>query len=319
MQNKEFSPISATKLRAENQKKNSDRILVRDYVKMVEIGAFQPEYHIKQRVSFNVSLEVKTQKLPFHDNVDFVLSYDNIIEIIEEEVNADRVDLLETLAEHIALSCLGLEGVLEAMVRIEKLDKGAGKLGVEILRRSSETGKDILKSRRDRTIELNVQKRIPNTGLLFVSNSIIENSHTPTLHNFLVKTEKKWVVCFSEIFKSFLKYNDDNNDIKIRLMAISQSAIKFQGFYPKWPLARSKTEVSFLLKNDASCLWCPKNNFMGKETYHSLGESFSYSLAADLAKNLFLTDIYIFSNDKEANLLKKKFSPKGIKVKTISI
>ena len=73
---------------------------------------------------------------------------------------------METLAEHVALSCLGLEGVLEATVRIEKLDKGAGKLGVEIVRRSSETAKNLLRSRHYRKREANVQKRVPNSGLL---------------------------------------------------------------------------------------------------------------------------------------------------------
>ena len=317
MQKKEFTTISSPKLDSVSQKKNIDRILVRDYLKLIEIGAFQTEYKVKQRVSFNVSLEVKPQSFPLHDNVDCVLSYDNIIDIINEEINGGRVDLLETLAEHVALSCLGLEGVLEATVRIEKLDKGAGKLGVEIIRRSSETAKNLLRSRHYRKRELNVQKRVPNSGLLFVSSSIFQGDLKDDLKGFLLKTKKSWVICFSEIFDIFLKYNGDANDLKIRLMAISQSAIKFQGEHPEWPLARSMTEVSFLLKNKNSCLWCPKIDLIGSELYQSLENSLSYSLAADLAKNIFLREMYILSNDQQAISLKNKFLPAGIKVKEI--
>ena len=85
------------------RKANVDYILVRDYVREIDIGAFQSEYGVKQRVSFNVILEVNTDNYPMHDNVDLVLSYDNIIEIIEDEIGHKRVALLETLAEQIAL------------------------------------------------------------------------------------------------------------------------------------------------------------------------------------------------------------------------
>ena len=97
MQKKEYAAVSTSKLSSEAQRKNIDRILVRDYLKLIEIGAFQSEYKVKQRVSFNVSLEVKPQSFPLHDNVDCVLSYDNIIDIIDDEVKFGRVDLLETL------------------------------------------------------------------------------------------------------------------------------------------------------------------------------------------------------------------------------
>ncbi len=319
MQKKEVTTIPTPKLGSESQKKNVDRILVRDYLKLIEIGAFQSEYKVKQRVSFNVSLEVKPQNFPLHDNVDYVLSYDNIIEIIDEEVDCGRVDLLETLAEHVALSCLGLEGVLEATVRIEKLDKGAGKLGVEIVRRSSEAAQNLWKNRHYRKRELNVQKRIPNSGLLFVTNSIFKSDFQEDLKAFLSISKKSWVICFSEILDIFLEYSGDANDLKIRLMAMSQSAIKFQGQNPEWPLARSMTEVSFLLKNRKSCLWCPKIDLVSSEVYRSLENSFSYSLAADLAKNLLFTDMYVLSNDKQAIFLKNKFLPSGLKVKIIKI
>ena len=190
-------------------------------------------------------------------------------------------------------------------------------MAVRLSDKSSETAKNLWRIRHYRKRELNVQKRVPNSGLLFVTSSIFESDLEKDLNVFLSNSKKNWVVCFSEIFDRFLKYTGDANDLKLRLMAMSQSAIKFQGLNPEWPLARSMTEVSFLLKNKNSCLWCPKIDLIGSELYQSLENSLSYSLAADLAKNLFLREMYILSNDQQAISLKNKFLPAGIKVKEI--
>ena len=72
---------------AAKKKENEDYILVRDYVREIDIGAFQSEYGVKQRVSFSVILEVSSNNYQMHDDVDLVLSYDNIIEIIEDAID----------------------------------------------------------------------------------------------------------------------------------------------------------------------------------------------------------------------------------------
>ena len=96
MLTEEFKKKDPLDLGGKKKKANVDQILVRDYVKEIDIGAFQSEYGVKQRVSFNVILEVNTDNQPMHDNVDLVLSYDNIIEVIEDEIGQKRVALLET-------------------------------------------------------------------------------------------------------------------------------------------------------------------------------------------------------------------------------
>jgi 7,8-dihydroneopterin aldolase/epimerase/oxygenase len=71
------------------------------------------------------------------DDVDQVLSYDTITEAIEAEIAAERINLLETLAERVAARCLGDPRVLRTFVRIEKLDRIPGAVGVEIVRARS--------------------------------------------------------------------------------------------------------------------------------------------------------------------------------------
>lgn len=115
----------------------ADRISVRDYTRSVEIGAFATERGVEQRVRFNVVLEVCHSAASAEDDVDRVLSYDTITEAIEAEIAAERINLLETFAERIAARCLADPRALRAFVRVEKLDRIPGAVGVEIVRARS--------------------------------------------------------------------------------------------------------------------------------------------------------------------------------------
>ncbi|MGB8621236.1 MAG: dihydroneopterin aldolase, partial [Paracoccaceae bacterium] len=111
-----------------------DRISLRDHVVEVEIGAFQAERGATQRVRFNVVVELRPSPTPLDDDVDRVLSYDTITEAIALELSSERLNLLETLAERIAQRLLAEPQPMRVFVRIEKLDRGPGALGVEIVR-----------------------------------------------------------------------------------------------------------------------------------------------------------------------------------------
>ena len=115
-----------------------DRISLRDHVVEVEIGAFQQERGHRQRVMFNVVVEVRPAPQPLNDDVDRILSYDRITEAIAAELAAERLNLLETLAERLAERILAEPQAMRAFVRIEKLDVGPYKLGVEIVRSRAE-------------------------------------------------------------------------------------------------------------------------------------------------------------------------------------
>ena len=121
-----------------------DRISLRDHIVEVEIGAFQKERGHTQRVLFNVVVEVRPAPIPLNDDVDRILSYDRITEAIDLELAAERLNLLETLAERVAERILNLPQAMRAFVRIEKLDIGPFKLGVEIVRSRAEAALQVL-------------------------------------------------------------------------------------------------------------------------------------------------------------------------------
>ncbi|MGO4910261.1 dihydroneopterin aldolase [Pseudorhodobacter sp. W20_MBD10_FR17] len=111
-----------------------DRISVRDYVVEVEIGAFARERGLLQKVRFNIVVEVAPVPQPLDDDVDLILSYDRLTEAVTHELGAERINLLETLAERVALRILREYQAMRVFVRIEKIDRGPFDLGVEIVR-----------------------------------------------------------------------------------------------------------------------------------------------------------------------------------------
>ncbi len=111
-----------------------DRISLRDHVVEADIGAFQKERGHRQRLRFNIVVEVRAIPAPLEDDVDRILSYDRLTEAIADELAAERVNLLETLAARVAERILAARQAMRVFVRIEKLDRGPGALGVEIVR-----------------------------------------------------------------------------------------------------------------------------------------------------------------------------------------
>ncbi|REJ64430.1 MAG: dihydroneopterin aldolase, partial [Proteobacteria bacterium] len=101
-----------------------DRISLRDHIVEVEIGAFQLERGVTQRVSFNIVVEVQPIEQPILDDVDRILSYDRLTEAIAIELGAERLNLLETLAQRIADRILLEPQAIRVFIRIEKLDRG---------------------------------------------------------------------------------------------------------------------------------------------------------------------------------------------------
>ena len=114
-----------------------DKIFISDFVKDIEIGAYQSERGRTQRVRFNVVLEVGESNTEIQDDVDNVLSYEIILEAINFWLERQRFNLLETLAEKIAETCLQNESVHSASIKIEKLDKIPGTMGVSIFKNKS--------------------------------------------------------------------------------------------------------------------------------------------------------------------------------------
>ncbi len=112
----------------------TDRILVRDFVLPIRIGAYKHERERTQSVRFNIDVGIIRSPHVAQDMRD-VFSYDVILDGIRMLVAQEHVALVETLAERVAALILAQHRVVSVTVKIEKLDVGPGAVGVEIVRK----------------------------------------------------------------------------------------------------------------------------------------------------------------------------------------
>jgi dihydroneopterin aldolase len=109
-------------------------VFVRDLACDALIGIYEQEKARPQRVIINIDLSVKEGS--GDDDIGHVVSYEVVVKKVEAILAAGHINLVETLCEKIARSCLTDRRVLTARVRVEKPDiiPNARSVGVEIER-----------------------------------------------------------------------------------------------------------------------------------------------------------------------------------------
>ena len=222
-----------------------DRISVRDHIVEVEIGAFQSERGTTQRIRFNIVVEVKSPS-EVYDDVDKILSYDRVTEAIEGGLSEERLNLLETLAERVADRILMEPQALRVFVRIEKIDRGPGNLGIEIVR--------------TKTTKTDVRALVdtPRPIVLFLANSVIMGRH---LFDWLDAAEANThpvVICVAapEVLSPQVKLHKMVQR-RIDLLAIEQNAWVLASYDDRCVVVGTKTELDWGMRHDQISVWAP--------------------------------------------------------------
>ena len=231
-----------------------DRISVRDYTRLVEIGAFRAERGLTQRIRFNVVLEVSHHTAARDDDVDKVISYDTITDAIEHEIAEERINLLETLAERVALRCLADPRAVRVFVRLEKLDRIPGALGVEIVRSRVARCRHPAACRRCR--------RLPRGPPPARASSISRPRSPPVAdsarwRDALAAWEPPHVICLGPAIP--VAPGDTEAQRRIGLLAIEQAAWGFCDGDPRFAVAASRTELDWALKTGRLTVWAPSH------------------------------------------------------------
>lgn len=109
-------------------------VFVRDLLLDAHIGVYAHEQGRSQPIRVNVDLTVS--EAAHSDKLANVVCYETVVNDIKAIVAGGHLNLVETLAERIAASCLRDERVAVARIRIEKLAAipEATSVGVEIER-----------------------------------------------------------------------------------------------------------------------------------------------------------------------------------------
>ncbi|SOH93467.1 dihydroneopterin aldolase [Monaibacterium marinum] len=221
-----------------------DRISVRDYMREVEIGAFLSERGVTQRIRFNVVLEVAAHVAAQDDDVDKVISYDTIINAIEQQLGTERINLLETLAERVAERCLTDRRAIRVFVRIEKLDRIPGALGVEIVR--MRPGTDAAPLRPAMQSEEQSDCPVPEVVLVAaLAEGLRDNLAADTPRVVFVPAIPVAITQTGEAAR------------RIALLAYDQGAWAFAANDPRYTVVSSRTELDWALRQGLICVWAP--------------------------------------------------------------
>lgn len=242
-----FDTVEA-RSRANAQGQPLDRIAVRDYSKSVEIGAFQAERGVTQGLRFNVVLEVARHDGAQTDDVDAVLSYDTITEAIEAELAAERLNLLETLAERVADRILQHGLAVRVFVRVEKTERGPGSLGVEIVRVRSGDGAA--------TAGVLVRPVV-----VYLPKAVIEDDALSVWLDAIEALDVPVVMCV-EPQAAVASVGVAEPDQRLQLLAIEQAAWVLAAKDPRCVVVGTRTELDWAFKNGQMSVWAPSRIVM---------------------------------------------------------
>lgn len=226
-----------------------DRISLRDHIVAVEIGAFQAERGTTQRVCFNVVVEVRPHPAPLQDDVDRILSYDRITEAIAAELSSERLNLLETLAQRVADRILQEPQAMRVFVRIEKLDRGPGALGVEIVRSRA--------SAPVRTLSSTGADAVIHPLVVLLSNAQI---HAPDLGrqlDVLQDAGPPVVLCVPPPEFMRPRVGSRPTQRRIDLLAIEQNAWQLAARDRRCVVVQSRTEIDWAMRQGQMIVWAP--------------------------------------------------------------
>lgn len=223
-----------------------DRISVRDHVVEVEIGAFQAERGVRQRVCFNIVVEVRPLTGPIDDDVDRILSYDKVSEAIAYELAAERLNLLETVAERVADRILLEPQAMRVFVRVEKLDRGPGALGVEIVRSRGTVRPATTREDGDLHPEL-----------VYLSNAAVASEHLSGWIGQLETMGRPLILCVGPAEVPAPKASHPLAQRRIDLLAIEQNAWVLAARDARCKVVATRTELDWAMRNGQICVWAP--------------------------------------------------------------
>ncbi|NOX73851.1 MAG: dihydroneopterin aldolase [Alphaproteobacteria bacterium] len=230
-----------------------DRISVRDYLREVEIGAFQAERGVKQRIRFNVVLEVSHHAAAQTDDVDQVLSYDTIIEAIDAQLSNERINLLETLAERVAERVLSNRKAVRVFVRIEKLDRIPGTLGVEIVRSRIE-GANVVRPVDDAP---KVSDEAVHPLVIFLPNKVLHSDRLGDWLDAIASHKTPAIICLEAAIEAAPKARVAAAGWRIELLSIEQNAWVLAGRDKRCVVVDSRTELDWAMKHGQLSVWAP--------------------------------------------------------------
>ncbi len=229
-----------------------DRISVRDYVREIDIGAFRSERGVTQRIRFNVVIEIIHTTAAATDDVDRVVSYDMITDAIEAALATERLNLLETLAERVAAICLADPRCVRIFVRVEKLDRIPGGLGVEIVRERPEGAAARLRPVAETPAATQAAVR---PLVIHLPQAVAAGPHGAAWRDAVAALGRPAVLCLDPGVPQAPASSEPRR--QIGLLAIEQAAWALADADPRFSVVAARTELDWALRTGRLLVWAP--------------------------------------------------------------
>tara|TARA_Y100000814_G_scaffold138689_1_gene100516 strand:+ start:37 stop:441 length:405 start_codon:yes stop_codon:yes gene_type:complete len=110
------------------------KVLIKDLVLNMFVGIHNFEKKKKQRVKFNLVINIDQNLVPNDKDLKSIVNYEQVIKVINKIIARKHYPLLETLAEKIFDKLFENMRIKKILLRIEKLDviKNTTSVGIEL-------------------------------------------------------------------------------------------------------------------------------------------------------------------------------------------
>ena len=125
-------------------KKNKNTIkrtvLIKDFIIYEIIGIHQNEKTNKQKIIFNIVIDVNQNTLPDENNISSIVDYEKITNKLKNLTRDKKYNFLESLAEDSFKEIFEDKRIVSVKIKIEKPDaiKNANSVGVEVFKSRSD-------------------------------------------------------------------------------------------------------------------------------------------------------------------------------------
>ncbi|WP_136440846.1 dihydroneopterin aldolase [Pacificoceanicola onchidii] len=282
-----------------------DRISLRDHIVEAEIGAFQAERGTTQRLRFNVVVEVVPMTGTIEDDVDRILSYDRVTEAIAHELAAERLNLLETLAERIAERILLEPQAARTFVRVEKLDRGPGALGVEIMRTRHDFGDHL------NALAEELAQEQPHPRVAYLSNDAIAHEGLSAWIDVLAERRAPVILCVGQPDLAVPQTGHTMTQRRIDLLSIEQNGWTLAARDHRCKVVGTRTELDWAMKNGQICVWAPSKMVLDATQGPKVQPRDSVALAAWFAGEMEACELLVIGEDcsEEAGVPMRSLAP----------
>ena len=115
-------------------------IFIKDFIIHEIIGIHDHEKVKKQKIKFNIVIDVNQNTLPNEKDLRSIINYENITKQLESLVKNKKYNFLESLAEDSFVEIFKDKRISSVKIKIEKPDaiKNASSAGVEIFKSRSD-------------------------------------------------------------------------------------------------------------------------------------------------------------------------------------